>query len=126
MISLSPSNQKSTRCSSPIVKLDLTDELAEKVENDTLDNGTSRQKVIQHAVERYYADEVGARDFDLLKKELETKELLLQLKTEEYVSLNDKFEWLRGQYDMVTTKLLVAALKEPWWVRLGRRFRRKP
>lgn len=109
----------------PIVKLDLTDELAEKVENDTLDNGTSRQKVIQHAVERYYADEVGARDFDLLKKELETKELLLQLKTEEYVSLNDKFEWLRGQYDMVTTKLLVAALKEPWWVRLGRRFRRK-
>ena len=40
----------------PIVKLDLTDELAEKVENDTLDNGTSRQKVIQHAVERYYAD----------------------------------------------------------------------
>jgi hypothetical protein len=101
----------------PSIKLDLNDELLEKVERDTLDNGTSRQKVIQHAVEIYYSSE--AHNIDLLKKELEHRGELLQLREKEYTKLNFDFEWLRGQYDLVTTKLLPAA--EPWWKRWFRR-----
>jgi hypothetical protein len=104
----------------PSIKLDLTEELAEKIERDTLDNGSSRAKVIQHAIEWYYSS--SGYDIDLLKKELEHKDKLLEIQKEEYTKLNLDFEWLKGEYSLVTTKLLPAA--EPWWVRLRRRFRK--
>ena len=103
------------------VKLDLNDELLEKIERDTLDNGTSRQKVIQHAVEIYYSSE--AHNIDLLKKELEHRDELDKVRKEEYDKLLSNFEWLRGQYDLVTIKLLPAA--QPWWKRWFRRTKRE-
>jgi hypothetical protein len=105
----------------PSIKLDLTTELAEKVERDTLDNGTSRAKVIQHAIESYYSSEV--HNIDVLKKELEHKDKLLEIQKEEYTKLNNDFEWLKGEYSLVTMKLLPAA--EPWWKRIFKRKKEK-
>jgi hypothetical protein len=105
----------------PSIKLDLTTELAEKIERDTLDNGTSRAKVIQHAIEAYYSSE--EHDIDILKKELEHKDKLLEIQKEEYTKLNLDFEWLKGEYSLVTTKLLPAST--PWWKRIFKRKKEK-
>jgi predicted nuclease with TOPRIM domain len=54
------------------------------------------------------------------------KEQLTSLE-EHYAKLEENYEWLRGEYGLLSVKLLPAAekIETPWWVRLGRRFKRK-
>ena len=91
------------------VKFEPPQELAEKIERDVIDNGTSRQKIIQHALEWYYSESPDAEEISLLKQELRHKEELLVARDKEVGVLTNNLEWLRGEYALVTTKLLPAA-----------------
>jgi hypothetical protein len=102
----------------PSIKLDLTTELAEKIERDTLDNGVPRAKVIQHAIEWYYSS--PSQEAEQLRAENAHKDELLAAKDHENQELRANLEWLRGEYALATTRLLPAAEKVmmPWWARL--------
>jgi hypothetical protein len=106
----------------PSIKLDLTTELAEKIERDTLDNGVPRAKVIQHAIEWYYSS--PSQEAEQLRAENAHKDELLAAKDQENQELRATLEWLRGEYALATTKLLPAAEKTmtPWWVRFKRKL----
>lgn len=94
-----------------MLKFDPPQELAEKIERDVVDNNTSRQKIVLHALEWYYNESLHAEEVSLLKQELKFKDDLLASKIKEVEVLTGNLEWLRGEYALVTVKLLPAAEK---------------
>ena len=80
----------------PSIKLDLSDELAEKIERDTIDNGSSRQKVIQHIIAEHYslATTESEPELDYLRRENKI--------------LYEHLELLRGVSAMIMAKQLIS------------------
>jgi predicted nuclease with TOPRIM domain len=98
-------------------------DLQELIDREAQDSGVSRQKKLAEILEFYFSepDTLGAsRLAEELQKELASLE-------EHYAKLDADYEWLRGEYAILSTKLLPAAERTmtPWWRRLGLRFKRK-
>ena len=111
------------------IKLDLPDELAEKIERDVLDdlnNSSSRHKIIQGILEEHYSlvpiinknvdVNILEAGFDSI---MERQFLKLQLKDVQlqYQRLFEEHEKLKGLYEISVS---ITKIKTPWWVRLKR------
>ena len=101
-------------------------DLQELIDRTAQDDGITRQKKLAAIIEFYFSDaqqdSLGAsRLAEVLQQELTTER-------ERYDALRNDYETLLGEYALVTTKLLPAAEKTmtPWYVRLKRRFKRRP
>lgn len=105
----------------PSVKVELNDELAEKIESETLDSGRSRQKIIQDIIEKHYSlvplnDNLVGLDVELRH----TMELLEASKRENEI-LQEYLDTLRGISVLIMTKQLLPAgaqeKRKTWWTR---------
>ena len=101
-------------------------DLQELIDREAQGSGITRQKKLVEIIESYFevVPETPERSSALMVDSL--KEQLTSLE-EHYAKLEADYEWLRGVHALAITKLLPAAekIETPWWVRLGRRFRRK-
>jgi hypothetical protein len=107
----------------PSIKLEIPPEIAEKVENETLEKGSSRGKIILNALEEHYSlvpiisnenlelgfDSIMERQY--LKFRLEEAGLRYQKLFREYEELKTTFE------------ITIKKIKTSWWVRIGRKVK---
>jgi hypothetical protein len=103
----------------PSIKIDIPDELAEKVERETIDSGDSRQKIIQSIIQKHYSLAL----VDPESRELQRKQELLDAALRENEILREHVELLRGVSVMIMTKQLLPVddmTKPSWRVRLAR------
>jgi len=106
------------------LRIEVSDDIAEKIEEQSQDEGIPRSRIIQLAVEKFYSAEV--QETERLQLDNIHKDELLTAKEQELKELRIMLEELRGEYALATTRLLPAAEKimTPWWKRIFRR--RKP
>jgi len=106
------------------LRVELSDDVAQKLEDQSQDEGIPRGRIVQLAVEKFYSAEV--QETENLRRDNIHKDELLTAKEREIQELRIMLEDLRGEYALATTKLLPAAEKilTPWWKRIFRR--RKP
>ena len=100
-------------------------DLQELIDRTAQDDGITRQKKLAAIIEFYFSDRgEQERSASLRSASLEVEVTSLQ---DSYGKLYEEHEWLKGEYALLSTKLLPAAEKTmtPWWVRLGRIFKRK-
>ena len=99
----------------PSIRVDIPDELAEKIERATIDSGDSRQKIIQSIIKEHYSS--------VDPRELQHKQELLDAALRENQVLREHVELLRGVSVMIMTKQLSPTddmTKPSWRVRLAR------
>ena len=101
-------------------------DLQELIDRTAQDDGITRQKKLAAIIEFYFSDRgEQERSASLRSASLEAS---LDALRDNYEKLYEEHEWLKGEFAVLSTKLLPAAEKTmtPWYVRLKRRFRRKP
>ena len=104
-------------------------DLQELIDRTAQDDGITRQKKLAAIIEFYFSDR-GEQERSASLRSASLESSLESLK-DSYSKLYDEHEWLKGEFAILSTKLLPAAEKTmtPWYVRLKRRFRgekRKP
>jgi hypothetical protein len=111
-----------------IMRLTLPPELQEKVDRAAQTTDVSKQMKLLEIIDSYFSQspsnhQVIAKDEDPLGDITSlVASLDVQLKEEKlhYQQLYEQYQYLQGEYALVTTKLLPAAQKTmtPWWTRL--------
>ena len=103
------------------LRIEVSDDLAEKLEEQSQDEGIPRSRIIQLAVEKFYSAEV--QETERLRIDNIHKDELLTAKEQELQELRIMLEDMRGEYALATTRLLPAAEKimTPWWKRIFKR-----
>ena len=108
------------------MRVTLTPELQEKVDRSAQTADVSKQIKLVEIIDSYFSESDAPplpsfTDVQSVVAPLETalKEELT-LERERYNQLYEHFQYLQGEYALVTTKLLPAATKitTPWWTRL--------
>ena len=105
------------------LRIELPDEMAEKIEEQSQSEGTSRQKIIEGALDWFYNPVSKLQESEQYRLDNIHKAELLATKDQELQELRIMLETLRGEYALATTKLLPAAEKimTPWYRRIFRR-----
>jgi hypothetical protein len=88
----------------PSIRIDIPNELAEKVERDTIDSGESRRKIIQSIIKEHYSSALIVDP-----EALQRKQELLDAALRENEVLREHVELLRGISVMIMTKQLLPA-----------------
>lgn len=103
------------------LRIEVSDELAEKLEEQSQGDSIPRNAIIQLALEKYYSPQT--QEIERLRQDNQYKEIVMAAKDQELQELRVMLEELRGEYALATTKLLPAAEKimTPWWKRIFRR-----
>jgi DNA anti-recombination protein RmuC len=106
------------------IRIEVSDDIAEKLEEQSQNEGKSRQSITEIALEAYYSPKT--QETEQLRRDNIHKDELLTAKDQELKELRIMLEELRGEYALATTRLLPAAEKimTPWYKRIFRR--RKP
>ena len=104
-------------------RIELPDDVAEKIEEQSQSEGTSRQSVISGALDWFYNPVSKLQESEQYRLDSIHKAELLAAKEHELQELKTTLEWLRGEYAVAMTKLLPAAEKTmtPWYKRIFRR-----
>jgi hypothetical protein len=105
------------------IRIELPEEIVEKIEEQSQNEGTSRQSVISGALDWFYNPVSKLQESEQYRLDNIHKAELLAAKEQELQELRIMLEELRGEYALATTKLLPAAEKimTPWWKRIFRR-----
>jgi len=102
------------------MRVTLPPELQEKVDRSAQTADVSKQTKLVEIIDSYFS-ESAASPLPSVVAPLEQaiKEELI-LERERYNQLYEQFQYLQGEYALVTTKLLPAAERTmtPWWTRL--------
>jgi serine phosphatase RsbU (regulator of sigma subunit) len=103
------------------LRIEVSDELAEKLEDQSQGESIPRGNIVQLALEKYYSPQT--QETEQLRIDNIHKAELLAAKDQELQELRSMLEELRGEYALATIKLLPAAEKimTPWWKRIFRR-----
>lgn len=103
------------------LRIEVSDDIAEKLEEQSQNEGKSRQSITEIALEAYYSPQ--KIEVTQLELELSLKDSLLKAKDQELQELRIMLEELRGEYALATTRLLPAAEKimTPWYRRIFKR-----
>jgi hypothetical protein len=114
-----------------IMRVTLSQELQEKVDRSAQTADVSKQTKLVEIIDSYFSDssesDAPSAQSSTSPQSLSLPELLedslkeeLILERERYNQLYEQFQYLQGEYALVTTKLLPAAARTmtPWWTRL--------
>ena len=111
------------------MRITLPPELQEKVDRSAQTADVSKQTKLVEIIDSYFSD-VSESDAPPLPSFTDVQSVVAPLETalkeeltlerERYNQLYEQFQYLQGEYALVTTKLLPAATKitTPWWTRL--------
>ena len=93
-------------------------DLQELIDRTAQDDGITRQKKLAAIIEFYFSDRgEQERSASLRSASLEST---LEALRDSYSKLYDEHEWLKGEFALLSTKLLPAAERTmtPWYSRL--------
>ena len=101
-------------------------DLQELIDREAQGSGVTRQTKLVEILEAYFevVPETPERSSALMVDSL--KEQLTSLE-QHYSKLEENYEWLRGEYGLLSVKLLPAAekIETPWWKRIFKRKRKE-
>jgi hypothetical protein len=123
----------------PQIRVNLNDDLAEKIETETISSGTSRHKVVEKALDKYYSlaleptISTDAQSLTVYTSQdieagfdsiIERQSLKIQLEEAQlqYQKLLEEHQKLKESYEI---SISITKIKTPWWIRFKMMFNRK-